>query len=132
MNFEIGDEVVYNPSVPNLPPANMRPRDWGKIVRKSNGYLIVKFNDTDYRSKILPAAFTHSPRSPKYFRNLYKDLVSVIPDATINFKVQNYKKTYQKALYDLIHYVYAKDLEQDSLEFATWTQSLMMRMPISY
>jgi hypothetical protein len=130
MNFEIGDEVVYNPSIPNLPPAHHRPRDWGKIVKKTNGYLIIKFNTHDYRSKILPAAFTHSPRSPKYFRNTYGTIISVIPDATINFKMKIYKKTYQKALYDLIHVVFSKEIERDSIEFATWTQSLMRHMPV--
>jgi hypothetical protein len=130
MNFEIGDEVVYNPSCPNLPPANERPRDWGKIVNKTNGYLIVKFN-YGYKSKILPSAFKHSPRSPKYFRNTYGGIISVIPDATINFKMKNYKKTYKKALYDLIHRVFSKEIERDSLEFSTWTQSLMMHTPIA-
>jgi len=132
MNFEVGDEVVYNPSVPNLLPANMRQRDWGKIVKKSNGYLIVKFNSHDYKSKILPEAFTHSPQSPKYFRNIYTELVSVIPEATINFKIQNYKKNYQKALYDLIHVVFSNEAERSSHDFATWTQSLTMHTPTVY
>jgi hypothetical protein len=100
MNFEIGDEVIYNPTYPNLPHANQRPRDWGKIVNISNGYLFVHFNTHDYRAKIRPAAFTYSPKSHKYFRNAYGAIVASIPDANINFKIQNYKKTYQKALYD--------------------------------
>ena len=129
MNFEIGDEVIYNPSVPDLPPANQRPRDWGRIVNISNGYLHIHFDVSNYRDRIRPAAITYSPKSPKYFRNAYGAIVASIPEANINFKIQNYKKTYQKALYDLIHVVFSKEVERDSFEFATWNQLSLMHTP---
>ena len=119
MNFELGDEVVYNPNMPDLPPANQRPRDWGRIVDISNGYLVIQFHVRNYRDRIRPAAITYSPKSPKYLRNVYGEIITSIPDAMNNFKIQNYKKTYQKALYDLIHVVFSKEFERDSLEFVT-------------
>jgi hypothetical protein len=50
---------------------------------------------------------------------VYGEIIASIPDAINNFKIKNYKKTYQKALYDLIHVVFSKEIERDSFEFIT-------------
>ena len=103
MNFEVGDEIVYNPFIANLPKAELRVRDWGFIDKISNGYIHMKFYSHDGPPMaILPLAITHSPCSPKYIRNIYALVLKSIHDEAINKKIRKYKNTYTYVLEDLI------------------------------
>jgi hypothetical protein len=103
MDFEIGDEVVYNPSYPDLDPAEIRRNDWGIITNISNGYIYFKFYNYGFH-RILPNAFTHSPRSPKYYRNIYRSIVEDIPAATFNHKLKACKNMYKHVHQEVVQY----------------------------
>jgi len=110
MDFAIGDELVYNPSHPDLMPATKRPGDWGRIVKISNEYINFRFNN-GHNSIIKQDAFTHSPNSPKYLRALYKNVLVELPAGYIKKEVQRYKNMYQVALRDVVYIALTKDYE---------------------
>lgn len=105
MNFEVDDEVVYNPCLPDLEPAAQRPGDWGTIVKISNSYIYFRrycwMHDI---SKILMPSMSHSPRSPKYFRNIYAQVISDLPTAALEAKDRKYRKNYANTLDDIRMY----------------------------
>ena len=64
-DFEIGDEVVYNPQITPLPSARERKRDWGTVVYTDNYYIHIKRCGDGCNSliqKVLPEAVSHFPR----------------------------------------------------------------------
>jgi len=65
--FEVGDEVVYNPNMPDLPPPNRRRNDWGMCIHINGQYATVLFL-SGYSSDILFQGITHHPLSPKAIR----------------------------------------------------------------
>lgn len=107
MDFDIGDELVYYPSIDNLAPALYRTRDWGYIADISNGYIHFKFYDSSVH-KILPFALKHSPHSPKYFRNIFAEVILNINSAAISKKLQMYKNNYSRTLHELVQQVIKK------------------------
>jgi len=42
--FKIGDKVVYNPSMKNLPIPDERPWDIGIVIGLTTSYIIIKTN----------------------------------------------------------------------------------------
>jgi hypothetical protein len=52
--FEIGNRVVYNPSIPNLKPNTERPRDVGVITDIDNKYLHITFDRSGNTHHIRP------------------------------------------------------------------------------
>ena len=65
--FEVGDEVVYTPNMPDLPPPSKRPHDWGICIHITEHYATVLFKN-EYSSDILFEGITHHPLSPKAIR----------------------------------------------------------------
>jgi hypothetical protein len=108
MDFTCYDEVVYNPNSPDLAPPTQRLRDWGRIVRIENGYLHICFY-CDYPEepprRILPPSITHSPRSHKYFKNIYTRVVKSVKQEAFTVK---YKQIYRRVLSDIRNYGYEK------------------------
>jgi len=83
MNFVIGDEVVYTCNAPDLPSPWLRPRDWGRVVDIRNGYVCWRaYCDSGFNEirRCLPDGMSHSPRSPKYYRQKYNSVVGEIED----------------------------------------------------
>jgi len=75
--FEVGDQVVYMPSMPDLPPVSQRPWDIGIVVGIEGLYVRVKFVN-EYRSDdILPFGLIHHPHSPKAIR---QQMQAVLPE----------------------------------------------------
>jgi len=116
MDFEVGDELVYNPSCPDLPPASQRLRDWGRVNKISNGYIHFRFY-CGHSSSILPDAFSYSPNSPKYFRSLYKNVLTELPLGFSKKNLQRYKNIYHAALRDVVHITLTKDYEGQNAWF---------------
>lgn len=52
-NFQIGDNVIYNPDINPLPPAKDRPWDHGVIVAMDEHYATVRFTESKNERKIL-------------------------------------------------------------------------------
>lgn len=52
-NFQIGDNVIYNPDINPLPPAKDRPRDHAVIIAMDEKYATVRFNESKAEHKIL-------------------------------------------------------------------------------
>jgi hypothetical protein len=52
-NFQIGDNVIYNPDIIPLPPAKDRPWDHGVIVAMDEQYATVQFTESKSKHKIL-------------------------------------------------------------------------------
>ena len=128
MNFELGDEVVYNPNIPDLPPANLRPCDWGKIMNISNGYIHLKFTRFGSIHRILPSSVSHSPRSPKYFRSVLADTIRNIPVAALNKKMRKFKNIYQSSLRDAMKIAMKKDCEREFMDFLMSEDQRMHRL----
>jgi hypothetical protein len=83
MNFAVGDEVVYTCNLPDLPDPWLRPRDWGRVVYVRNDYVCWRaYCDSrfDEMRRCLPDSMSHSPRSPKYYRQKYNSVVGAIED----------------------------------------------------
>jgi hypothetical protein len=67
MAFQIGDNVVYNPIMENLPPAKDRPWDHGVIIAMEEDYAIVRFNNSNIEYRILFIGISHwSPQPIEY------------------------------------------------------------------
>ena len=109
MDFAVNDEVVYNPTLPALAPPEQRPCDWGRIVAISNGYLhILKYDDYPFQnelSRCLPSCITHSPRSHKYFKNIYAHVVKSVKQEAFTVK---YRHIHRRVLSDIRNYGYEK------------------------
>jgi hypothetical protein len=108
MDFAINDEVVYNPNFPDLAPPEQRPRDWGRIAAIANGYLHIQKYDYPFHnefSRCLPSCITHSPRSHKYFKNIYAHVVKSVKQEAITVK---YKQIHRRILSDIRNYGYEK------------------------
>jgi hypothetical protein len=56
--FNIGDNIVYNPNIPDLKPPKHRPDDCGSVIGKTEHYIIIKIR---YQTilKVLPNCITH-------------------------------------------------------------------------
>jgi hypothetical protein len=52
IKFEIGDRVVYNPTMINLPPMQDRPWDHGVIIAMDAHYATVRF-DSGFETRVL-------------------------------------------------------------------------------
>ena len=52
-NFQIGDNVIYNPDINPLPPAKDRPWDHGVIIAMDEKYATVRFNKSNSEYQIL-------------------------------------------------------------------------------
>jgi len=76
--FEPGDEVVYMPTIPDLPPVSERPWDIGRVISIEGIYVNVKFPD-EYIALILPFGLQHHPLSPKAIRQRMAAVLSQIP-----------------------------------------------------
>ena len=76
-DFEIGDEVVYNPQKP-VPSARERKRDWGTVVYTDNYYIHIKHCDGchSWIQKVLPEAVSHFPRSWEQIKKRHKKMFS--------------------------------------------------------
>lgn len=75
--FEVGDQVVYMPQAPDLPPVSQRPWDIGMVIGIEGLYVRVKFVN-EYRSdNILPFGLIHHPHSPKAIR---QQMQAVLPE----------------------------------------------------
>jgi hypothetical protein len=83
--FEAGDQVVYMPSSPDLPPVSHRLSDIGTVVGIEGMYIKVKFLG-NYQSDILPFGLIHHPHSPKAIR---QQMRAVLPEivATVEGRV---------------------------------------------
>ena len=108
MNFEVGDELVYNASIADLPPAIQRQGDWGRVTKISNGYIHFRFN-YGHTARILPGSFTYSPRSPKYIKMQHQNVLLELPRAFTAINAKRIKKTYQTVLRDVVHIVLSKN-----------------------
>lgn len=78
-DFEIGDEVVYNPQITPLPSARERKRDWGTVVYIDNNYIHIKHCDDGCCRgihKVLPEAVSHFPRSWEQIKKRHKKMFS--------------------------------------------------------
>jgi len=78
--FEPGDEVVYNPNIPDLPPVHLRPWDIGVCIACDSIYATVQFPH-DYTGQILLMGITHHPLSSKGIRQAMRLALSEIPAA---------------------------------------------------
>ena len=114
MNFEVGDEVVYNPSVSPLPPIENRPWDLGKIRKIKNGYI--HFESYHWGPKeihrISPEAFSYSTNSPKYIRSVYKNAINDINEAFLQRKTRLQQNKYSLLKNELIMSVF-RNLRMD-------------------
>jgi len=77
-DFEIGDEVVYNPQITPLPSARERKRDHGIVVYIDNNYIHIKHYDDrgTWTQKVLPEAVSHFPRSLEQIKKRHKKMLS--------------------------------------------------------
>jgi hypothetical protein len=113
MNFEVGDEVIYNPSVSPLPPINKRPWDLGKIRKIKNGYIYFEsyyWGPNDIH-KICPDSMSYSPSSPKYIRSVYKKTLISINEAFLQRKTRLQKNKYPLLKEELIMSVFRNPRE---------------------
>jgi hypothetical protein len=76
-DFEIGDEVVYNPNIVDLPPAKARPHDCGRVTY-IDSHIHIKIYDSDSTLKVLPYAVKHFPRSWENIKRRHKKLLSKV------------------------------------------------------
>ena len=76
--FEPGDEVVYIPNIPDLPPVNERPWDVGIVISIEGMYVNVQFMN-EYIALILPFGLQHHPLSPKTIRQRMAAVLQEIP-----------------------------------------------------
>ena len=75
--FEVGDQVVYMPSMPDLPPVSQRPWDIGTVIGIEGLYVRVKFANVYRSDDILPFGLIHHPHSPKAIR---QQMQAVLPE----------------------------------------------------
>ena len=77
-DFEIGDEVVYNPQITPLPSARERKRDQGIVVYIDNNYIHIKHCDgcDSWIHKVLPEGVSHFPRSLEQIKKRHKKMFS--------------------------------------------------------
>jgi len=111
MNFEVGDEVIYNPSVSPLPPINKRPWDLGKIRKIKNGYIHFEsycWGPKDIH-RICPEAFSYSTRSPKYIRSVYTNAIKDIKEAFLQRKTRIIKKLFVYLEEELIRTIFRNE-----------------------
>jgi len=54
IDFQLGDRVVYNPTMVDLLPAEERPHDHGTVIAIDEHYVTVKFDHSGSQLKILP------------------------------------------------------------------------------
>ena len=110
MNFEVGDEVIYNPSVSPLPPIENRPWDLGKIRKIKNGYI--HFESYYWGPKeihrISPEAFSYSKSSSKYIRSVYKNAIKDINEGFLLRKTRLQQNKYSLLKNELIMSVFRK------------------------
>lgn len=114
MNFEVGDEVIYNSSHTPLPPIEKRPWDLGIIKDIKNGYIHFEsyhWGPGDIH-RILPESMSHSPRSPKYIRVIYNIIIMCINEAFLQRKTRLQKKKYPLLKEELIMSVF-RNLRED-------------------
>lgn len=74
--FEVGDQVVYMPSTPDLLPVSQRFYDIGTVIGIEGIYVRVNFANI-YQSDILPFGLIHHPHSPKAIR---QQMRAVLPE----------------------------------------------------
>jgi hypothetical protein len=84
MEFEIGDEVVYNPYGISLRHAHKRMYEWGKITQITDNYIYLKFYGLSFAPhKIHYSKISHSPYSLKHHKSKYllvmKEILDTIP-----------------------------------------------------
>jgi hypothetical protein len=111
MNFEVGDEVIYNPSLTPLPPINKRPWDLGRIKDIKNGYIHFEsyyWGPNDIH-RISPESFSYSTRSPKYVRTLYALVIKQINEAFLRRKTKLVKNIYPFLKRELIMKVFINE-----------------------
>jgi hypothetical protein len=84
-DFEIGDEVVYNPNIVPLPKAKERPRDCGRVVKIDSHVHIKISSDTTLR--VLPYAVSHFPRSWENIKRRHKKLLSKVLACIENLQI---------------------------------------------
>ena len=58
-NFQIGDNVVYNPDINPLPPAKDRPWDHGVIIAMDEYYATIRFDESKNEYKIMFYGISH-------------------------------------------------------------------------
>lgn len=77
-DFEISDEVVYNPQITPLPSAWERKRDQGIVVYIDNNYIHIKHCDGcgSWIQKVLPEAVSHFPISLEQIKKRHKKMFS--------------------------------------------------------
>jgi hypothetical protein len=64
-SFNIGDNIVYNPNIQDLKPPKHRPNDCGKVIGKTEHYIIIKLR-YHIILKVLPNCITHfNPYQPE-------------------------------------------------------------------
>lgn len=85
MDFAKGDEVVYTCCLPDMPGPWSRLRDWGRVVDIKNGYVcwIAYLDQQSEIRRVLPESMSHSPRSPKYYKQLYAPVLANIEGACV-------------------------------------------------
>lgn len=77
--FEIGDLVVYNPTMTPLPPLIDRLEDIGVVRGVDDHYVHIYFHSISYFAKILKWGVTHHPQSTKGIRlNMCAVLTDVV------------------------------------------------------
>ena len=110
MNFEVGDEVIYNPSVSPLPPIENRPWDLGKIRKIKTGYLYFEsYSNPKEIRRIKPEAFSYSKSSPKYIRSVYALLIKDIHEGFLQRKTRIVKNLYLQLEKELIKAVFKNE-----------------------
>jgi hypothetical protein len=111
MDFEIGDEVIYNPSLAQLPPINKRPWDLGKIRDIKNGYIHFESYHWGPNEihRIIPGSISYSTRSPKYIKTIYSLVLKQIKEAFLRRKTKLVKNIYPTLRKELIMKVFRNE-----------------------
>ena len=80
MDFEIGDLVVYTPSIRGLESYKRRRRDYGIVCGLKNDYVIFQFTNSNSKYDILKAAISHAPYSPKAIKAAFRPCLQQIKE----------------------------------------------------
>ena len=91
MDFQVGDHVIYNPSITGLAKPSVRYYDHCIIIDIIGDYVKVRFRRHDntsffmgehgYEPMILKTSITHAPYTRKGLKPITDAIIKSIPDA---------------------------------------------------
>lgn len=109
MDFAVGDKVVYNPNVPDLPLPQFRVRDHAMIIKMDSHYLYLLFyNAENHMTTILKDSITHAPYTSKWIRQQFSQVLVTIQAAHLMLIEQRSRKIYTDVLDELTRSAYNK------------------------